>query len=315
MKNELSEIETIYEYGSFSRAAEQLGMTQPTLSTRVKKLENQLGCIIFDRADEMRLTAEGKVVLDYARQRKQLDIDLRRRLADLSEEELTGTLTIGSAHGFTAGYIPMILAKYHSCYPKVKVVLLDSEVTEIAERMKKGEVDLLITTFQEKESEFVSKEIFEGEIFLCVPEQFCKKEWIEKYAVTRKMFDETSLGENLFPAVDLSWFSEFPFILLPEKLFIGKVSREMLKRAGIDVSSPMLMSNQMVTSVAMSQYGLGISFVTEDYVRYTTGTFPPIFRINDKGNRRRACVSYLKKRYLSREVQAFLNIINESEEK
>ena len=73
-----------------------------------------------------------------------------------------------------------------------------------------------------------------------------------------------------------------------------------------------MVTNQMTTGVALSQRGLGVSFVTEDYVRYVDcAEFPALLKVNVGSSYRNVYVAYAKRRYLSNAAHALLDIIKE----
>ena len=78
----------ILSCGNFSKAAKQLGISQPALSTHIKKIEEQLGITIFDRTVKpLKLTEEGEIYLNYVRRKSQLEQQFQERLHCLKEQE------------------------------------------------------------------------------------------------------------------------------------------------------------------------------------------------------------------------------------
>ena len=97
---------TIYREGGFSRAAEKLYVSQPSLSASVKRIEERVGAPIFDRTTTpISLTDVGKRYVDYALEIEEREQDLERYIAD-SRDLLTGTLKIGGSSLFAAYVLP-----------------------------------------------------------------------------------------------------------------------------------------------------------------------------------------------------------------
>ena len=131
---ELNQLETflqVAEAGSFSRAAEQLRVTQPTLSARIQVLERELGQRLFERLGRgVRLTEAGRAFHPYA-QRSLLVIREGLDALDASQNPTRGKLRIGTARVIGAYVLPDILAAYRSEYPGVELSILTGRSHEI----------------------------------------------------------------------------------------------------------------------------------------------------------------------------------------
>ena len=91
-------VRTICEYGSFSRAAEELYIGQSSLSMAIQRIEAELGTPLFDRRQHpVRLTAAGEEYMRYYRQIMPLQNNMMARIKDLSDLK-TGTITFGGTH-------------------------------------------------------------------------------------------------------------------------------------------------------------------------------------------------------------------------
>ncbi|MFI0473951.1 LysR family transcriptional regulator [Halomonas sp. HMF6819] len=115
---------------SFSRAAEQLHLTQPAISKRIATLETQVGARLFDRIGRrISLTEAGRLLRPRALHIMQSVEDSRRALANLSGQ-VGGTLTLGTSHHIGLHRLPPILKHYTECHPDVALDLRfqDSEL-------------------------------------------------------------------------------------------------------------------------------------------------------------------------------------------
>jgi DNA-binding transcriptional LysR family regulator len=121
----------VAEEGSFTRAAERVGRTQPAVSQSIKKLEDELGMPLFTRdLHEVSLTDAGKAVLVYARRMIAARDDATRTLGALKHVS-TGTLNIAS-HESAANYLlPAALRHYLNAFPDIKVGIHRSRLAEI----------------------------------------------------------------------------------------------------------------------------------------------------------------------------------------
>ncbi|BBI62424.1 hypothetical protein HSBAA_37300 [Vreelandella sulfidaeris] len=120
----------VAETQSFSRAAEQLYLTQPAVSKRIATLESQVGARLFDRIGRrIALTEAGNVLLPQARHILFTVEDSRRALANLSGQ-VGGKLTLATSHHIGLHRLPPLLKQYTQRHPEVELDLhfLDSEL-------------------------------------------------------------------------------------------------------------------------------------------------------------------------------------------
>ena len=122
----------VAKYGSFTRAAEHLFMTQPAVTFQIKQLEEQYNTRLFERGHgKVTLTPAGEIVLAYAERILNLSEELDSRVAELTDE-LTGTLSIGTSTTIAAYWMPRLLEGFKRLYPRVvpRVVVGNSALTE-----------------------------------------------------------------------------------------------------------------------------------------------------------------------------------------
>jgi DNA-binding transcriptional LysR family regulator len=129
-------------HGSFSRAANNLHLTQPALSRQVKDLEDELGVALLDRGKNLvTLTAAGELFYEEARDLlARADQAVRRVRGDARGE----VLRVGYVPSLTAGIIPRAIAKFQTATPRVRLELSDLAPREMSERASAGSLDLVI---------------------------------------------------------------------------------------------------------------------------------------------------------------------------
>lgn len=119
----------VFEEGSFSRAAERLGLSQPTVSEHIKTLETYFGTSLFDRLGrQIHATGAGEVL--YARGRPV--VDLKRSVMDAMHQyldRLEGELRIGASNVPGEYLLPRAIGRFHDKHPKIRVRMIigDSE--------------------------------------------------------------------------------------------------------------------------------------------------------------------------------------------
>ncbi len=131
---ELTQVEAVVEVArqqSFTRAAQALFLTQPTISSRIQALERDLGCLLFERRSRgVALTEEGRAFLPYAERTLQAVRDGIDTLAS-SREATGGRLTIGSARNIGAYVLPPVLEKFRRRYPGVDLQIRTGRSSDV----------------------------------------------------------------------------------------------------------------------------------------------------------------------------------------
>lgn len=127
---------------SFTKAAQQLHITQPTLSRQLAALEEELGTALFDRSGRsITLTEEGLLL-----KRRALEItDLEDKIVDEfrnNDDTIDGRITIGCGEFAAVETLAQICRKYRAKYPMVQIVLHTGTADHILDMMNKGLVDI-----------------------------------------------------------------------------------------------------------------------------------------------------------------------------
>lgn len=132
----------VVKYGSFTRAAEHLFMTQPAVTFQIKQIEEHFNTRLLDRGHgKVSPTPAGWVVYDYAERILDLSDELDVRISELTDE-LRGELAIGTSTTIADYWLPELLSHFCAQYPKVTptVVVGNSQLT--VERVASRELDV-----------------------------------------------------------------------------------------------------------------------------------------------------------------------------
>ena len=153
--------ETIASCGSFSRAADQLGMSQPAVSMQLRQLETDLGAVLFERPQRQRLTEAGQELLQHARmilaQARAAEDAMALYEADPNEagaglRGARGLLHLGVVS--TANYFaPRLLNEFHRRHPEVRLKLTVAKRHEVLAMLQEHRLDLAITGYPPSESD------------------------------------------------------------------------------------------------------------------------------------------------------------------
>jgi LysR family transcriptional regulator, cyn operon transcriptional activator len=235
---------------SFTRAADQLRVTQPTLSHQVKALEEEIGSVLFDRVGrKVYLTPSGETLREYAQQALNAINSATAAISEL--EGLThGTLTIGAFESFSGSLVPPVLAKFSKLYPGVRVTVRQLPAGQLEEQLDKGYLDLGIAYSPPATDNVVVEKLFDEPLVLVVG---------TKHPLARKRrIHMTALdGEPLMLLT-----AEFPSRRLLESRFssVGTKPRVVLEinsvQAAIATVSSMALATILTERIAKTVPGL-----------------------------------------------------------
>jgi DNA-binding transcriptional LysR family regulator len=157
MKYTLSQIEAFYwvaKLGGFRAASQRLNLSQPTISHRVRQLENELGGRLFDRGGYRPvLTSFGVGMLSRAETLLSLADDFERRVRD--QDLLQGTLRIGAADSFAISHLPQLLRRLEDRHPLLDVNVSVNFSALIEKQLRERELDVAFVTNPQRDRSLV----------------------------------------------------------------------------------------------------------------------------------------------------------------
>jgi DNA-binding transcriptional LysR family regulator len=158
----------VAEEGRFTRAAARLHVAQPSISSAVAALEQELGVPLFHRdRNQVTLTGAGEVFLPWARQ----------ILADCESGSAAvrdllglrrGRLAVGATPSLTTNLLPPVLARFHTDHPGVELTVHEAGSQELVDRLGKGEMDLAVVILPLDRPWVESTALLEEELVLAV---------------------------------------------------------------------------------------------------------------------------------------------------
>jgi DNA-binding transcriptional LysR family regulator len=139
---QLKSFVAIAETGTFGKAAATVNRTQSALSLQVKKLEDQLGCSLFDRTGrKVTLTPQGELFLSYAKRIIQLQWEAYSRLR---EPDVEGEIRFGTPEDFATHYLPDVLASFRQHHPRVQLNVACELTLNLLDGFHRGEFDVIL---------------------------------------------------------------------------------------------------------------------------------------------------------------------------
>jgi len=156
----------IAETGSFTKAAERLFVSQPSLSAGIKKLEQELDVILFERGGRRAiLTSAGKLFQEKA---KILLDSYQSTIRDLRELKNQPILRLGALRSIHIVSLANLIKTFRKQYPTVLIELVDGSLTELRDQLEQGEIDLTITVLDGHEDSKSSQTLFQQRRALAV---------------------------------------------------------------------------------------------------------------------------------------------------
>ena len=137
----------VAELGSFTKAAEQLGYSQSTVSFQIKQLEEELDCLLFERINHtITLTGRGHELVSYAHRVRVLTDEFKENLA--KEEELSGHIHIVTPDSVCDDMLNSHYIDFHKKHPAISVRFSTGDSDVMLDMLGHNEADVIITLDQ-----------------------------------------------------------------------------------------------------------------------------------------------------------------------
>ena len=206
----------VYKERSFTKAAQNLYISQPSLSARIKKIEEIIGEPLFDRSiTPLQLTEVGKVYIEAAEEITQIEQRVENYINDLAGLK-TGNLAVGASTLFAAYVVPSLITQFNQKFPDVHIQLIEGNTAELEEMLGSNALDFVIDNYH-YDSILYNKELYcEENILLAVPKHFAVNEELGMYQLSYKNIKNKNYLSRKYPAVPLGRFADIPFIMLTQ---------------------------------------------------------------------------------------------------
>ncbi|MBQ8658510.1 MAG: LysR family transcriptional regulator [Clostridia bacterium] len=295
---------TICETGSFTKAAEKLFVSQPSLSATVKRLEEKIGEPIFDRSSSpVSLTEAGKEYVKYAIQIRELERDFEKYVFDYGNL-LAGKIRIGGSSFFSSLVLPEIISEFSKENTKIEFEIFEDNTKNLLVKLRENSLDIIVDNTKPDEENISSKAYKSEQLLLAVPKKFTINKRFEKERLTA---EEIKANEHLnVRGIDFSKLTDQPFVLLRRENDTGKRAEKLFKKYEA-TPNVVFYLDQQVTSYNVACAGIGIAFVSDTLVK-SIGASPDVYyyKINDRLAVRNIYFLYKKNGYLSSACRKFL---------
>lgn len=167
---ELRYLVALSETGHFRKAAEQCNVSQPTLSIAIKKLEEELGITLFERAHhKVAATPTGLRIVDQARTILQETQNLRH-LAEQGKDPLGSVLCVGAIYTVGPYLFPRLISRLQQLAPKMPLFIEENYTANLRGKLSSGALDAIFVALPFTETEVVTRALFDEPFVVLLPE-------------------------------------------------------------------------------------------------------------------------------------------------
>lgn len=187
---ELRYIVAVARERHFGRAASACFVSQSTLSIGVRKLEDELGVSLFERArNEVTLTTRGELIVEQAH-RVLEEVDVINQLAESEKGPLVGSLRIGAIHTIGPyifpGLIPILLQQA----PEMPLIVQENFTANLTTLLKQGQLDVIIISYPYDEPGIVTLPLYDEPFVVVVPSAH---PWAAKKTISRNILPDENI--------------------------------------------------------------------------------------------------------------------------
>ncbi|MEZ5374404.1 MAG: LysR substrate-binding domain-containing protein [Microthrixaceae bacterium] len=166
---DLRYVVAVDDHRHFGRAAEACFVSQPTLSSQLKKLEESLGVALFERAPRKVMpTPIGRLIIHHARG-VLLEVEQIEALAATAREPGTATLKVGVFPTLAPYLLPHVVPGLHQRFPQVELLWVEEKTEDVVEALLNGRLDAGLLALPIDEPQLHAEELFTEDFVLAVP--------------------------------------------------------------------------------------------------------------------------------------------------
>lgn len=301
----------VYREKSFSKAAQNLYISQPSLSARIKQIEEQIGEPLFDRSTSpLQLTEIGKVYIDAAEEIFQIEQRVENYINNLTTLK-TGHLSIGASNLFAAYVVPQLLTQFKRKFPDIHIQITEGNTSQLEAMLGNNSLDFVIDNYR-YDNTLYNKQLYCREnILLAVPKHFSVHDGLTEYQLSHDNVKNKSYLDPSSPAVPLSAFSDLPFIMLMPGNDTRLRGDRLCRDAGFHPNI-ILEFNQQSTAYMAASTQLGATFISDILVSQLPSFENLVYyKLAGENARRDVYFYYKNHKYKTRVMEEFLSMMDE----
>lgn len=171
---DLKYLVAVAEHRHFGRAAEACFVSQPTLSTQLKKLEEELNVTLIERNNrQVMLTPVGERIVAQA-QRVLREVNQLVNLAEQDADPFGGDFRLGMIPTVAPYLLPKILAPMRKALPKLKIQLTEGQTSVITRMLKEGDLDAIILALPLNNEQIIERTLYREPFYFAVSKEHAK---------------------------------------------------------------------------------------------------------------------------------------------
>lgn len=307
MENNLKYFLIVAEELNISKAAKRVFITQQSMSTHIKRLEDELHTKLFNRKPHLSLTHEGEMLAETLHQIRILEENLSNRLSS-GNQDYKGVLNIGISHSRANILMPKVIPAYKKAWDNIDVVLqYDNTFENMENRLVRGYLDMFIGISQISNSDNIEVVSLRDEkLYVVISENM-----IRKFIISQK----PGCTKELKNGVSLSCFKDVPFILNTEGELSYKIYNRYCENNDIHLHS-IISSDDSQLRTIMCANDLGATMMVElmlvhviNYNKTAAKNFLYYFPVT--GLTVPSILAYHKKKFLTEYARDFINLITQ----
>lgn len=286
--------------GSFSKAAEELNVSQPSLSQYIKRIEHDLGVILFDRTGgNVRLTDAGLVYIEAGRKILDTEKQMQKQFSDLTANQ-AGSIVVGIAPTRCQYLMPEIVKRFKKIYPGMHISIEERFIGNLVEDAEHGEFDLCVATLPVDENKFNYDLMMREEVVLAVPKSMdiCQK--------LRRSAE--SIDQKQYPAIDIQTIAGSDYVFLSETQPTQIQLNNLYIKYNFSVKTAVECMS-IETQYSMVKAGIGLALIPSSLSKYSPSANLEYFSLYQDLPYRDMAVIYRKGQYLSKALIALKEIM------
>lgn len=299
----------VYREKSFSKAAANLYISQPSLSANIKRTEKKIGYPLFDRSTKpLELTDCGRHYIECVEKIRTIENEFETYVNDLTGLR-TGKLVFGGSTFFSSFVLPPLIAEFSKEYPELDIALVEAKSYELVKLMMDSKVDFILDNKELDLDYFDRYQVGKETLMLVVPRNFVKTEELERLRIPFSAIEDGSFRGEKYPTVQLSEFEGDPFILLHPYNDTGRRALQICQEQNFK-PNVVLELDQQLTAYNVACSGVGITFAGEILLQRAIPSPNVVYyKLRSQNNVRNLYFYWKRGRYLSQAMLAFLKSV------
>lgn len=246
----------IAEELNISKAAQRALVSQQSLSKYLRKLEETHGCTLLQRKPRLALTPAGNIVLQYARQLRNIAANMRMELSEVSSQE-AGQIVFGGSAGRVREILRFVCPVFYNLYPNVELKVITGMTADLISQVETGNIDLLFAVCPPMSGGLQQIKLNEEQQLLVISDELMATAFPDEYPECKLRFAR---------GADLKEFSRLPFMQNFQKGVTDQSLLSYLKKAGIRLRM-ILTCDDIELKLRMAQDGTAVTVIPAMYLK------------------------------------------------